>query len=110
MTCFVKLSRLFRGLFLHALEKAFPAGRLRFFSGLLPLQERAAFLRHLAPARKSEWVVFAKRPFAGRSRYSPTSAATLIASPSPIADYSPSTTAGSASAGKTTAAAIRTAR
>ncbi len=65
MTCFVKLSRLFRGLFLHALEKAFTAGRLRFFSGLLPLQERAAFLRHLAPARKSEWVVFAKRPFAG---------------------------------------------
>jgi Putative transposase len=59
------LSRLFRGLFLHALEKAFTAGRLRFFSGLLPLQERAAFLRHLAPARKSEWVVFAKRPFAG---------------------------------------------
>src|SRR5580698_9214201 len=59
------LSRLFRGLFLHELEKAFTAGRLRFFSSLLPLQERAAFLRHLAPARKSEWVVFAKRPFAG---------------------------------------------
>ena len=59
------LSRLFRGLFLHELEKAFTAGRLRFFSSLLPLQERTAFLRHLAPARKAEWVVYAKRPFAG---------------------------------------------
>jgi Putative transposase len=59
------LSRLFRGLFLHELEKAFTAGRLRFLSALLPLQERAAFLHHLAPARKAEWVVFAKRPFAG---------------------------------------------
>jgi Putative transposase len=58
------LSRLFRGLFLHELEKAFTAGRLRFFSSLLPLQERA-FLRRLAPAPKAEWVVFAKRPFAG---------------------------------------------
>ena len=24
-----------------------------------------AFLRHLVPARKAEWVVYAKRPFAG---------------------------------------------
>jgi hypothetical protein len=59
------LSRLFRGLFLHELEKAFAAGQLSFFSTLQPLQRRAAFLRHLAPARKTEWVVFAKRPFAG---------------------------------------------
>jgi hypothetical protein len=59
------LSRLFRGLFLHYLEKAFDAGELNFFSSLLPLQERASFLRHLAPARQSEWVVYAKPPFAG---------------------------------------------
>jgi hypothetical protein len=59
------LSRLFRGLFLHYLEKAFDAGELNFFSSLLALQERASFLRHLAPARKSEWVVYAKPPFAG---------------------------------------------
>src|SRR4051812_31150113 len=59
------LSRLFRGLFLHELEKAFTAGQLSFFSSLQPLQERAAFLRHLAPARRAEWVVFAKKPFAG---------------------------------------------
>lgn len=59
------LSRLFRGLFLHYLEQAFTAGRLNFFSTLQPLQERSAFLRHLAPARRAEWVVYAKRPFAG---------------------------------------------
>ena len=59
------LSRLFRGLFLHELEKAFTAGQLRFFSSLQQLQERSAFLRHLAPARRAEWVVFAKKPFAG---------------------------------------------
>ena len=59
------LSRLFRGLFLHYLEKAFTAGKLSFFSALQPLQDRSAFLRHLAPARSAEWVVYAKAPFAG---------------------------------------------
>ncbi len=59
------LSRLFRGLFLHYLEKAFTAGHLNFFSTLQSLQERSAFVRHLAPARRAEWVVYAKRPFAG---------------------------------------------
>lgn len=59
------LSRLFRRRFLEALEKAFDAGELRFFSALEPLRERSSFLRHLAPARKVEWVVYAKQPFAG---------------------------------------------
>ena len=59
------LSRLFRGVFLHHLEKAFTAGRLSFFSDLEPLRERPAFLRHLAPAQRADWVVYAKRPFAG---------------------------------------------
>jgi hypothetical protein len=59
------LSRLFRGRFLHYLEKAFAAGQLRFFASLLPLEQRSAFLRHLAPARAAEWVVYAKPPFAG---------------------------------------------
>jgi len=59
------LSRLFRGLFLHYLGKAFTAGRLSFFSTLLPLQERSPFLQHLARVRTAEWVVFAKPPFAG---------------------------------------------
>jgi hypothetical protein len=59
------LSRLFRRLFLEYLEKAFNSGKLRFFSSLLPLRDRPAFLHHLAPARKTEWVVYAKPPFAG---------------------------------------------
>jgi hypothetical protein len=59
------LSRLFRGLFLHYLEKAFTTGQLTFFSTLLPLQERSTFLRHLAPVRTAEWVIYAKPPFAG---------------------------------------------
>ena len=59
------LSRLFRGLFLHYLDKAFTAGRLSFFSTLLPLKERPAFSQHLARVRKTEWVVYAKPPFAG---------------------------------------------
>ena len=59
------LSRLFRRLFLQHLEKAFDAGKLQFFSSLEVLRDRRAFLHHLAAARKAEWVVYAKRPFAG---------------------------------------------
>jgi hypothetical protein len=56
---------MFRGLFLHALEKAFIAGELNFFSAHRHLHEPAAFRRYLAPAWKVNWVVYAKRPFAG---------------------------------------------
>jgi hypothetical protein len=59
------LSRLFRRLFLEYLLKAFDAGKLEFCSSLQPLRDRRAFLRHLAPSRAIEWVVYAKRPFAG---------------------------------------------
>jgi len=59
------LGRLFRRLFLKYLEQAFDAGKLQFFSTLEAYRERQAFLRDLAPARKSEWVVYAKPPFAG---------------------------------------------
>ncbi len=59
------LSRMFRGLFLHYLEKAFAAGGLNFFSQYRHLCEPAAFRRYLAPAYRTEWVVYAKRPFAG---------------------------------------------
>src|SRR3990172_6700616 len=59
------LSRLFRRLFLESLQKAFDSGKLRFFAALEPLRERVAFTRHLASAKGSEWVVYAKRPFAG---------------------------------------------
>ena len=59
------LSRLFRRLFLEALHDAFDAGILRFGSSLDTLRDRAAFAQHLAPARRAEWVVYAKPPFAG---------------------------------------------
>jgi len=59
------LSRMFRGLFLHYLEKAFTAGALNFFSAYRHLHEPAAFRRYLAPVWNTEWVVYAKRPFAG---------------------------------------------
>ena len=59
------LSRLFRRLFLQGLVAAFKAGELQFFSALGGLKDPDAFAAYLAPLRKSEWVVFAKRPFAG---------------------------------------------
>ena len=59
------LSRLFRRLFLDYLRQAFDAGDLQFCSSLEPLRERNAFLRHIAPIRKKDWVVYAKPPFAG---------------------------------------------
>jgi hypothetical protein len=59
------LSRLFRRLFLEQLAAAHAAGRLHFFGAHAPLAERSAFATYLAPLRKIEWVVYAKRPFAG---------------------------------------------
>ena len=43
------LSSLFRGLFLHDLDKAFTAGELSFFAAYRHLHEPAAFRRYLAP-------------------------------------------------------------
>jgi hypothetical protein len=59
------LSRLFRRLFLQLLEKAFDDGQLQFFSAIQQLQDRKNLLRYLAPLRNREWVVYAKKPFAG---------------------------------------------
>jgi hypothetical protein len=59
------LSRLFRRRFLEKLAAAHEAGHLRFFNDLAKLQDRDAFAELLAPLRKIEWVVYAKRPFAG---------------------------------------------
>ncbi len=59
------LSRLFRRLFLAQLQAAFDAGHLRFFNTLEPLQVPRTFAHYLAPARKVEWVVYAKPPFGG---------------------------------------------
>ena len=59
------LSRLFRRLFLEAVERAFQAGTLQFPGELAPLQQPAAFLQYLAPLRQMEWVVYTKPPFGG---------------------------------------------
>jgi hypothetical protein len=59
------LSRLFRRLFLEALEKAFRKGELQFFGEIGSLQQETAFGAFLAPLRQCEWVVYAKPPFGG---------------------------------------------
>ncbi len=59
------LSRLFRRLFLEKLVAAHEAGRLHFFGDLRHLADDRNFAGHLRPLRKIEWVVYAKRPFAG---------------------------------------------
>ena len=65
-SCLVRvLSRLFRRLFLEKLLNAFDAGKLDFFSSLESLRHRSSFLDYLAPLRQADWVVYAKRPFAG---------------------------------------------
>jgi hypothetical protein len=59
------LSRLFRRLFLEGLAALHAAGRLHFYGDLEPLADDKAFAGALAPLRRCEWVVYAKRPFAG---------------------------------------------
>jgi len=59
------LSRLFRRLFLESLEAAFEAGKLSFFGALADLEARPVLARRLSELRRAEWVVYAKRPFAG---------------------------------------------
>jgi Putative transposase/Transposase zinc-binding domain len=59
------LSSLFQRLFLEALQTAFDSGQLQFFHSLESLRQPMAFARHLAKAEAHDWVVYAKRPFAG---------------------------------------------
>src|SRR6476620_7386664 len=59
------LSRLFRRRFLEELAKAHRSGQLHFFGEYAALAEASAFAEWLAALRKPEWVVYAKRPFAG---------------------------------------------
>jgi hypothetical protein len=59
------LSRLFRRLFLEKLIAAHKAGRLKFFGDHAALADPQAFAAYLAPLRRAEWVVYAKRPFGG---------------------------------------------
>ena len=59
------LSRLFRRVFLHDLQAAYDAGALHLVGSLEALQDQSIWTRALAKARHTEWVVYAKRPFAG---------------------------------------------
>ena len=59
------LSRLFRRLFLQHLQAAYDADTLRLNGSLEGLRDRPAWTRALAVLRQTEWVVYAKRPFAG---------------------------------------------
>ena len=51
--------------FLEEMQRLHDSGALSFFGEHAALAERAAFKDWLAPLRKCEWVVYAKRPFAG---------------------------------------------
>jgi hypothetical protein len=59
------LSRLFRRRILEELQQLHDGGKLRFFGEHAALADAVAFKAWLAPLRKCEWVVYAKRPFAG---------------------------------------------
>jgi Putative transposase/Transposase zinc-binding domain len=59
------LSRLFRRLMIERLRGLHAAGALHFFNEHAGLTAPTAFNAFLKPAAKAEWVVYAKRPFAG---------------------------------------------
>jgi len=59
------LSRLFRRRFIEELSQAHGRGQLQFFGEYAQLSDAAHFAQWLLPLRQCEWVVYAKRPFAG---------------------------------------------
>lgn len=59
------LSRLFRRLYLARFEEAYQQGKLQFFGEYQGVVEESQFTAWLNKHRKIEWVVYAKRPFAG---------------------------------------------
>ncbi len=59
------LSRLFRRLFLEKLQAAHGDGCLQFYGQHKKLANAECFEAYIDPQRKIDWVVYAKRPFAG---------------------------------------------
>ena len=59
------LSRLFRGKFLHYLRNLYQQGQLQFHGQAKDLAPEKPFKQLLTALYKSEWVVYAKRPFGG---------------------------------------------
>lgn len=59
------LSKVFRAKYRDGLQRLFEEGRLEFHGQLAALAEFSAFQRLKREALRKEWVVYAKRPFAG---------------------------------------------
>jgi len=59
------LSRMFRGKYLAGLHELHAAGKLEFHGPLAPLAAPEKFAALVRQAAQPEWVVYAKRPFAG---------------------------------------------
>ena len=59
------LSQLFRRLVVEMLGAAHASGKLVFFGPHAALADATAFAAFLTPLKRCEWVVYAKRPFAG---------------------------------------------
>jgi hypothetical protein len=59
------LSRLFRRIFLEALEDAFYHKQLQFPGSVVHLRDADLFHKYLYAMEKREWVVYAKPPFGG---------------------------------------------
>jgi hypothetical protein len=59
------LSRLFRRLVIEMLSAAHAANKLAFHGQHAALADADAFAAFLAPLRRCEWVVYAKKPFGG---------------------------------------------
>ena len=59
------LAKVFRGKYLEALQRAFTTGKLVFAGSTASLADPEAFAAWLHQLRQRDWVVYAKRPFAG---------------------------------------------
>ncbi len=59
------LSRLYRRLFLEKLTQAYQLNKLQFFAEQQALKEEKHFMDWIKSLSQIEWVVYAKRPFAG---------------------------------------------
>ena len=59
------LATVFRAKYLAGLHRAFDSGALTFAGGTAALADRRAFVAFLGQLRAVDWIVYAKRPFAG---------------------------------------------
>jgi len=59
------LAKVFRGKYLHALQRAFSTGHLVFAGSLTSLADPELFAAWLQELRQPDWIVYAQRPLAG---------------------------------------------